>query len=138
MKFKWDTPTKELTELTAIIETIKMWSFFSENGNKTKEDYFCNPCYTSIVLSGCFLCEYYIKKCVWLENPDLPKKEKVCSLFNCPLKSTLFCAMGDNYSVYHKWVSSFDKQEREKYAGIILNAVKRRYKLLTGENYYEK
>ena len=128
---------KDWTEIETVIETIKLWSFLAENGDRTKEQYFGSE-YVPI-LSGCFLCEYYfyISKKAEEKYNQLTGK-KVCRFFNCCLKGNSICGFNYNGSAFNMWYESDDRYVREIAAKKIVRAAKRRYKILTGEDYHEK
>lgn len=128
---------KDWTEIEVVIETIKLWSFLAENGDRTKGQYLKSD-YVQI-LSGCFLCEYYfcITKKVEEKYNQLTGK-KVCRFFNCCLKDNSICGFNHNGSAFNMWLESDDRYVREIAAKKIVRAAKRRYKELTGENYDEK
>lgn len=124
-------------EIVIVIETIKLWSFLAENGDRTKEQYFGSQ-YIPI-LCGCFLCEFYFRIAKKAEEKgDQLTGKKVCQFFNCCLKGNSICGFNYNGSAFNMWYESDDRYVREIAAKKIVRAAKRRYKILTGENYYEK
>ena len=130
---------KDWTEIEIVVETIKLWSFLAENGERTKEQYFESE-YIPI-LSGCFLCEYYFRIAKEAEEKDVQVQltgKKVCQFFNCCLKGNSVCGFNHRGSAFNVWYNSNSRDLREKAAKKIVQAAKRRYKKLTGENYYEK
>ena len=80
---------KDWTEIEIVVETIKLWSFLAENGERTKEQYFESE-YVPI-LSDCFLCEYYFRIAKKAEEKyNQLTGKKVCQFFNCCLKGTVY------------------------------------------------
>ena len=120
-----------LDELTATIETIKLWKFLSEDGDKDKEDYFCTE--KEYVNSGCFLCEYY-RDILPAENT---RKYHPCIENHCPLRFNHLCCFASRRSAYWLWMTETDAEVREEYAERILKAALMHYKKLTGEKYHE-
>lgn len=61
MPDKWRKVKENLNELSATIETIKLWKFLSEDGDRSKVEYFNVPTsqLDGIIRAGCFYCEYY-------------------------------------------------------------------------------
>lgn len=127
---------KDWTEIEIVIETIKLWSFLAENGDRTKEQYFESD-YVPI-LCNCFLCEYYFN---YLNKKETRTNkltcERVCRFFNCCLKGNSICGFNYYGSAFNIWYESDDRQTREKAAKKIVHAAKRRYKILTGEEYHD-
>ena len=133
-----EKPVSEWTEIEIIVETIKLWSFLAENGDRTKEQYFESD-YVPI-LCGCFLCEYYFRFLGDRYNRLRHKRKiglSICKEFDCCLKGNSICGFNYNGSAFNIWYESDDRDTRERAAKKIVQAAKRRYKILTGENYHE-
>lgn len=127
---------KDWTEIEIVIETIKLWSFLAENGDRTKEQYFGSEYVT--IFCGCFLCAYYFSLAHRAKEKDNQLRgKKVCWFFNCCLKGNSVCGFNHNGSAFNMWIKSDDRYVREIAAKKIVWAAKRRYKELTGENYHE-
>ena len=131
-----DKAAKDWTEIEIVIETIKLWSFLAENGDRTKEQYFGSDYVT--ILCSCFLCEYYFRIAKKAEEKyNQLTGKKVCRFFNCCLKGNSICGFNYNGSAFNMWYKSDNRYVRERAAKTIVRAAKRRYKILTGENYHE-
>lgn len=132
-------PISKWTKKEAVIESIKLWSFLAEDGNKTKFDYFDDD---NAIHSNCFLCAYYFNnkrlkyKKKHPEKPDLSGDE-VCKKFKCCLNDISLCQFNIYDSAYSIWLENDDSEVREEAAEIILNALKEEYKKITGEEYHE-
>lgn len=140
-----EKPLCEWTELEAIVETIKLWTFLAKDGKNLKSDYFERHGYSpEPVLSGCFLCEYYfsVKKAAWEEETRLHIiSVEVCCKFNCCLKDRTLCRFNEDDSAFSIWYDTDIYENpglRQAAAEKILSAVLNKYKEITGENYYEK
>lgn len=140
-----EKPLCEWTELEAIVETIKLWTFLAKDGKNLKNDYFERHGYgPEPVLSGCFLCEYYftVKRSAWEKETGLHiTRVDVCDKFNCCLKDRTLCRFNETDSAFNIWYETdiYENPElRQAAAEKILSAVLNKYKELTGEDYYEK
>ena len=113
----------ELTLKVAIEESIKLWTFLAEDGDRTKENYY-DVNYieeiNSIINSGCFLCEY-VKRLKPVKN----YMSESCKKYNCPLEPKHLCHFAERDSAFSRWYDSSNKGEREQAAGEILEALKK-------------
>lgn len=139
---KWERVKENLNELSATIETIKLWSFLAEDGSRRKTNYFDAPrsSYEYLFRAGCFYCELYqVKERYKYENEkgkSIPSKS-YCKKFKCPLRFIHLCNFSGDDSAFEKWQNHPDKNIREDSAKVILKAAMKHYKKLTGEDYHE-
>ena len=130
--FKW-------TEVDVVIETIKLWSFLAEDGDRTKQHYFETLYFP--VRAGCFLCAYYfdlIYAQYKFEGNKALTGESGCNKFGCCLSSKFLCGFNYTGSAFNQWYGTENKHVRKRAARQIVSACKRRYREITGEDYYEK
>ena len=124
-KFNPEVLKGELTLKVAIEESIKLWSFLSEDGNRTKEDYFDIEDADEILNAGCFLCEF-VKRI----SPVESNMKVACTVYNCPLKEIHLCGFAAGGSSFSRWFDNTNKKEREQAAREILKALKKALKKL--------
>lgn len=142
-------PVSKWTRKEAIIESIKLWAFLVADIDRTKAEYFddedSDDGTTSIILSGCFLCEYVFGKQLVIHRRKNPGvyigSIEACEKFKCCLRDKKLCAFNGYDSAYSVWYEHDRCDEyrlqRTEAAQTILDALKAEYKNITGEEYHE-
>ena len=122
MMFNPDVLKDKLTLKDAVVESIKLWSYLSQNEKNTKEEYL--GLLSDEILSACFLCEYV--KQLQKDNHMTCNFRKCCHIFNCPLKDDTLCGFGRSESAFAIWMnrSSRSAETSKKAARKIVRALK--------------
>ena len=94
---------EKLTLKIAIEESIKLWNFLSQDGRRTKEDYFDTEDAAKILNAGCFLCEY--TKIEWLKS-EIKEYKNMCRVAGCPLDKPHLCKFNFPGSAFNIWMKN--------------------------------